>query len=96
MGAHRYFYRGFEDQPTTRVAVTTVGFDDVYVMLLEWTDDERANLRIFVNPLVSWIWAGGALYLFGMIVLAWPAPAVQPVRAAAPQRDGGLLGEPAN
>jgi cytochrome c-type biogenesis protein CcmF len=93
MGAHRYFYRGFEDQPTTRVAVTTVGFDDVYVMLLEWTDDQRANLRIFVNPLVSWIWAGGALYLFGMVVLAWPAPAVQPVRATAPQREG-LLGEP--
>ena len=96
MGAHRYFYRGFEDQPTTRVAVTTVGFDDVYVMLLEWTDDERANLRIFVNPLVSWIWAGGALYLFGMVVLAWPAPAVQPVRAAAPQREGEMLGEPAS
>ncbi len=95
MGAHRYFYRGFEDQPTTRVAVTTVGFDDVYVMLLEWTDDERANIRIFVNPLITWIWAGGALYLFGMIVLAWPAPAVQPVRAAAPQREGDFLGEPA-
>ncbi|CAN5774282.1 heme lyase CcmF/NrfE family subunit [soil metagenome] len=95
MGAKRYFYRGFEDQPTTRVAVTTVGFDDVYVMLLEWTDDQRANLRIFVNPLVTWIWAGGALYLFGMIVLAWPAPAVEPVRAKAPARRGGMLGEPA-
>lgn len=93
MEAHRYFYRGFEDQPTTRVAVTTVGFDDVYVMLLEWTDDERANLRIFVNPLVSWIWAGGALYLFGMIVLAWPAPAIQPARATAPRREGEMLGE---
>ena len=53
MGAQRFFYRGFEDQPTTRVAVTTVGFDDVYVMLLEWTEDQRANLRIFVNPLVT-------------------------------------------
>ncbi|MEZ4523095.1 MAG: heme lyase CcmF/NrfE family subunit [Thermomicrobiales bacterium] len=96
LGAKRFFYRGFEDQPTTRVAVTTVGFDDVYVMLLEWTDDQRANLRIFVNPLVTWIWAGGALYLFGMIVLAWPAPAVQPVRAAAPAKQGGMLGEPAS
>lgn len=96
MNAHRYFYRGFEDQPTTRVAVSTVGFDDVYVMLLEWTDDERANIRIFVNPLVTWIWAGGALYLFGMVVLAWPAPAVQPVRAAVPQREGDMLGEPAS
>jgi cytochrome c-type biogenesis protein CcmF len=92
MGAQRFFYRGFEDQPTTRVAVETVGFDDVYVMLLEWTDDQRANIRIFVNPLVPWIWAGGALYLFGMVVLVWPAPVVEPVRVTAPER-GRLLGE---
>ncbi|MGH6912643.1 MAG: cytochrome c-type biogenesis CcmF C-terminal domain-containing protein, partial [Geminicoccales bacterium] len=92
MGAKRFFYRGFEDQPTTRVAVNTIGFDDVYVMLLEWTDDQRANIRIFVNPLVPWIWAGGALYLFGMVVLVWPAPVVEPERAAAPER-GRLLGE---
>ncbi len=95
MTAARFFYRGFEDQPTTRVAVETVGFDDVYVMLLEWTDDQRANIRIFVNPLVTWIWAGGALYLFGMVILAWPSPAVQPVRAAAPQRSRGMIGETA-
>jgi len=95
MEAKRFFYRGFEDQPTTKVAVETVGFDDVYVMLLEWSDDQRANIRIFVNPLVTWIWAGGALYLFGMVVLALPAPVPRPVRATVPQRVGGLVGETA-
>lgn len=95
MEAKRFFYRGFQDQPTTKVAVETIGFDDVYVMLLEWSDDERANIRIFVNPLVTWIWAGGALYLFGMIVLALPAPVPRPVRAAVPRPVGGLVGETA-
>lgn len=88
--AKRFFYRGFENQPTTEVGIDTVGFDDVYVMLLEWDETGAANLRVFVNPLVPWIWAGGFVYLFGMVVLAWPAPSVQPVRSRVPARRGAL------
>ncbi|MFW6074229.1 MAG: heme lyase CcmF/NrfE family subunit [Chloroflexota bacterium] len=90
VNAQRFFYRGFEDQPTARAAVETVGFDDVYVMLLEWTDEDQANLRVFVNPLVSWIWAGGVVYLVGMAVLALPQPGAQTVRVQIPQRQEAL------
>jgi cytochrome c-type biogenesis protein CcmF len=44
-----------------------------------------ATLHIFVNPLVSWIWAGGLLFLLGAVVAAWPQPRRQ--RAAVPATD---------
>ena len=71
--------------------VNTVGFDDVYVMLTEWDETGAANLHIFINPLVSWIWVGGLVYLFGMVVIFWPAPVAR--RAAAAIRpDAGRSG----
>jgi cytochrome c-type biogenesis protein CcmF len=90
--AKRFFYNGFENQPTTHVATETVGFDDVYVMLTEWTDDGHANLHIFINPLVPWIWAGGLVYIFGMLVVFWPSPQVSRVRSTAPAR-GKAMGD---
>ncbi len=88
--AERFFYRNFENQPTTKVGIETVGFDDVYVMLLEWDENDNANLRIFVNPLVPWIWVGGGIYFIGMLTLAWPAPGVQTVRAPSYRRKGAF------
>ena len=87
MEAKRFFYRDFESQPTTQVAVNTVGFDDVYVMLTDWNDAGAASLHIFVNPLVPWVWVGGLIYLIGMVVVFWPAPVPQraAVRSAVPE-----------
>lgn len=91
--AQRLFYRNFENQPTARVGLERVGFDDIYIMLTEWDEDQNANLNIFVNPVVSWIWVGGGIYLLGMLALAWPAPGVQTVRAPSYQRGREGLGE---
>jgi cytochrome c-type biogenesis protein CcmF len=33
-----------------------------------------AQFRILVSPLVSWIWAGGAIVLLGALIALWPAP----------------------
>ncbi|HUG15985.1 MAG TPA: heme lyase CcmF/NrfE family subunit [Thermomicrobiales bacterium] len=92
MQAKRFFYRGFEQQPTTQVAVNTVGFDDVYVMLVDWNDAGAAQLHVFVNPMVTWIWAGGAVYLLGMVAIFWPAPQARRVAVTAPAR-GRQAGE---
>ena len=90
LNSRRYFYRGFENQPTTLVAVKTFGFDDVYVVLTEWSNAGAVNLHIFINPLVSWVWAGGAVFLFGMVVIFWPAGATRRVPARAAVREGAL------
>ena len=57
------------------------------MVLGDWTGDGSAaqvSLAIYVNPLVSWIWAGGVLLLLGTIVTMWPAPAPSRRRAVAP------------
>jgi len=33
-----------------------------------------ATFRLLVSPLVTWIWVGGLLILFGAIVAGWPTP----------------------
>ena len=48
---------------------------DVYVVLAGVDQDGRAAFRVFVNPLVTWIWAGGAVIIAGVVLgnVAWPA-----------------------
>jgi cytochrome c-type biogenesis protein CcmF len=36
-----------------------------------------AQFRVNVNPLVSWIWLGGAIAVIGGLVAIWPAPAAR-------------------
>jgi cytochrome c-type biogenesis protein CcmF len=80
----RRVYRGWEDQPVTGVAYRTVGpwLDDIYVMLTEWDETERATFRVFVNPLVVLIWLGGAIFIAGTLIAGWPP--MPPVQKAAP------------
>ena len=37
-------------------------------------DPPPANFRVNVNPLVSWIWVGGAIAALGGLVAIWPTP----------------------
>ena len=37
-------------------------------------DTPPADFRVNVNPLVIWIWVGGAIAVIGGLVAIWPAP----------------------
>jgi len=78
--SYRFFYRNYEDQPTARMGITLVGLDDVYVVLDRWQDDGTASIRVYVNPLVIWIWVGGAVFVLGTLTLFWPQPVPAPAR----------------
>ena len=63
----------------TEAGITyTVGLDrgllrDLYVVLDGYTTGgTTAALQIYVNPLVSWIWLGGALLVAGSVFSLWP------------------------
>ncbi len=48
--------------------------DEVYVLLIDWEpiNQESTTFKIFVNPLVNWLWLGSLLFLVGVIIAAWP------------------------
>lgn len=58
--------------------------DDLYILLIDWQPVSTigATFKIYVNPLVNWLWIGSLLFLFGIIFAAWPDkdPADVPAR----------------
>jgi cytochrome c-type biogenesis protein CcmF len=64
----RASYAGLGGQSLTHVAISSTPVADVYVVLAGIADDGSASFRIFVNPLVAWIWAGGVLIILGVIL----------------------------
>src|SRR4029077_2428162 len=64
----RATYAGLGGQSLTHVAISTSPIADVYVVLAGTNSDGSASFRIFVNPLVSWIWAGGAIIILGVVL----------------------------
>jgi cytochrome c-type biogenesis protein CcmF len=64
----RASYAGLGGQSLTHVAISSTPIADVYVVLAGTNDDGSASFQVFVNPLVSWIWAGGAIIIFGVIL----------------------------
>jgi cytochrome c-type biogenesis protein CcmF len=83
-------YTGLGGQSLTRVAINTTPVVDIYVVLAGTNNDGSAAFRVFVNPLVSWIWTGGAIIIFGVLLgnLGERAPAVEAVRRRVPAAQG--------
>src|SRR5229473_245290 len=82
----KQYFDNFPQQPSTRVGLRSTPFEDLYVVLGGWEGDgptAKVSLAVFVNPLVSWIWAGGVLLLLGTLVTLWPASVVAPRRVTS-------------
>jgi cytochrome c-type biogenesis protein CcmF len=81
--------RDYPNSPTavaTPAVRTSLG-EDLYVTLLASDPETQAvTLHLFVNPLVVWIWIGGAIVGIGAAFAIWPErqPALQAV--AEPRR----------
>jgi cytochrome c-type biogenesis protein CcmF len=48
--------------------------DDLYVLLVDWqpVSSNGATFKVYVNPLVNWLWIGSLVFFLGIIVAAWP------------------------
>jgi cytochrome c-type biogenesis protein CcmF len=64
----RATYAGLGGQSLTHVAISTTPLADVYVVLTGVDEAGSASFRIFVSPLVIWIWAGGAIIIVGVVL----------------------------
>src|SRR5688572_17153567 len=60
--------------------------DDLYILLVDWqpVSSAGATFKIYVNPLVNWLWVGAFVFLFGIIFAAWPDKDPEPVRVKQP------------
>jgi cytochrome c-type biogenesis protein CcmF len=65
--------------------------DDVYVLLVTWEPvaANGATFKIYVNPLINWVWAGGFVFILGTLIAAWPDPAEMRRRVTRPQAARG-------
>lgn len=62
-----------DGQPMTIPGVRSTLVDDVYVILVNW-EGITANstpFKVYHNPLVKWVWIGGYVFIFGILVAAW-------------------------
>ncbi|MCC6318469.1 MAG: heme lyase CcmF/NrfE family subunit [Gemmatimonadaceae bacterium] len=74
-------------QPIPTPAVRSRAWGDVYVNLMSFKQDgSNATLRVIVEPLVPWIWAGGMIICLGALIAMVPAPRRAPVESTATER----------
>jgi len=71
------------DQPTSEVGLRIFPAEDLYAVLAGWEGNgESASFKVFVNPLMIFLWLGGLVLALGTLTSLWPH--TQAVRASAP------------
>lgn len=75
------FFTNFGSQPVAIVDIEGSLLRDVYVFMQGWDENQNAEIQVFLNPLVQWLWIGGAIYTIGGLL------AFAPVRGTVPARE---------
>jgi cytochrome c-type biogenesis protein CcmF len=71
--SEKYFQKS-QDQPVTEVGIRSTLVEDLYIILQSWSaSGSTADFKIMINPLVSWIWIGGGVFLLGGLITFWPS-----------------------
>jgi cytochrome c-type biogenesis protein CcmF len=80
-GASERLHPGLVQYPNSQQAIGSPGIaagprDDIYTILAAYdvTGKAWATIRVRVIPLVSWLWAGGAVVGLGALLAALPPP----------------------
>ncbi len=60
------------DGAVTEVALRSNLKEDLYIVLAGLDADGLAAFQVLINPLVVWLWIGGAVLLAGVLITAWP------------------------
>jgi len=64
-----------QEQPVTVPAVYSTPGADVYVLLVGWEEGQHdlTTFKMYLNPLINWVWTGGLAMILGTLIAAWPA-----------------------
>ena len=78
------FYKKPE-QPTTEVAVRSTLGSDLYLVLGSYDAETRmATILAYVNPLIGFLYWGGAVLTLGTFIVIWPTRSTVPAAAYSP------------
>lgn len=82
-------------QPMTIPSARSTVTEDFYVLMVNWESvtEDAATFRLFLNPLINWVWAGGFVFIVGTLIAAWPDAAERKVQAA--ERGRRIVKQPA-
>jgi cytochrome c-type biogenesis protein CcmF len=81
------------EQPTTEVAIAHTLREDVYMVLTGY--DERtqlANFRVYINPLINWVWLGFMVLMVGTAICLVPQSVVNRVNGRVDDASGRASG----
>jgi cytochrome c-type biogenesis protein CcmF len=68
----REIFPSFRNQPASEVDIHHTLAEDLYLVLLSAPADGSATFKVYINPLVSWIWLGGVVLLIGGVLTMLP------------------------
>ncbi len=87
MSTTRTFYRDFRIA-ATRAAIRSTPLEDFYIVPSEFGEDGQTVFRIYVNPLVWWMWASGPLLALGTLLAVSPRRRLAPAPVTVPDGMG--------
>ena len=91
-------YGGRDQQGTTEVAIHSTLKSDMYLVFQGSSDGISGIFTIYYNPLVMWVWIGGAVLAIGTLIALLPnrqtAPRkAQPVKTPVKTKEGEEIEE---
>jgi cytochrome c-type biogenesis protein CcmF len=87
---HEYFV--VQEQPMTIPDKRSTLADDLYIIIGGWENNgETATFKVYINPLVNWIWLGGIVMMLGSLVAAWPTPQERTVSVSSKAKLPGAV-----
>ena len=75
-------------QTMTIADLRSTAAEDFYVRMIDWEGitANAATVRLYLNPLINWVWIGGFIFVLGTLIAAWPDPAEERLIAVAEAR----------
>ena len=67
----KYFPYSF-DNAVSEVAIRSTLKEDLYIILISAEKDGVTAFKFIINPLVSWMWIGGWVFIIGGLIAFWP------------------------
>ncbi len=91
----RFRYAKEPDQPTTEVDIVSYMEEDVYIVLTGFSQNQdrspkEVNFRIYINPLINWVWLGFFFLALGTMICLVPQRWVDRMTPGRKSRIGRL------